>query len=143
MNDALIQLCILLAEVQKQHQFMHRDMHGGNIRLALNAKKNAIRIYLIDFGFSRIEYDEAEDASIALSTPGHLAELRRRLHMAQLQLQDKGQTTHQINFKDDFTETPTNIFLAKHYSNIHLTKKQALQLGAIWLTISSMPAKTC
>jgi len=32
-------------------------------------------------------------------------------------------------FKDDFTETPTDIFLAKHYSNIHLTKKQALQLG--------------
>lgn len=32
-------------------------------------------------------------------------------------------------FKDDFTETPSDIFLAKHYSNIHLTKKQALQLG--------------
>jgi len=32
-------------------------------------------------------------------------------------------------FKDDFTETPSDIFLAKHYSNIHLTKEQALQLG--------------
>ena len=32
-------------------------------------------------------------------------------------------------FKDDFTESPTDIFLSKHYSNIHLTKKQALQLG--------------
>ena len=32
-------------------------------------------------------------------------------------------------FKDDFKETSTDIFLAKHYSNIHLTKKQALQLG--------------
>tara|TARA_Y100001972_G_C7527198_1_gene265783 strand:+ start:381 stop:602 length:222 start_codon:yes stop_codon:yes gene_type:complete len=32
-------------------------------------------------------------------------------------------------FKDDFTKTSSDIFLAKHYSSINLTKKQALQLG--------------
>jgi len=37
---------------------------------------------------------------------------------------------HQENFfRDDFKETHSHIFLAKHYSNINLTKKQAFQLG--------------
>ena len=48
----ILDLAILLKHLQKDMQYMHRDLHTGNVMFKKNGKKYIW--YLIDFGFSRL-----------------------------------------------------------------------------------------
>lgn len=47
-RDIFLQLCPLLSYLQDRFQFMHGDMHGGNVMVTTRP----FRVYLIDYGFS-------------------------------------------------------------------------------------------
>ena len=47
-RDVFLQLCPLLSYLQANFQFMHGDMHGGNVMVTTRP----FRVYLIDYGFS-------------------------------------------------------------------------------------------